>query len=85
MKAEAPASPSVGEGVVIGAGPEGCQYMVALSAEIVAAEEAQLAPEYEPGQRVVYHAPDGSLMDASVGELNASHWCGQTRLCTIIL
>ncbi|BDA46061.1 probable vacuolar protein sorting-associated protein VTA1 homolog at N-terminal half [Coccomyxa sp. Obi] len=55
-------------------GPEGCQYMVALSQQIVEADEAHLAPEFEPGQRVVYHAPDGSLMDASVSELNASHW-----------
>lgn len=49
--------------------------MVALSQEIVQADEEQLAPEFEPGQRVLYHAPDGSLMDASVGELNTSHWC----------
>ena len=47
---------------------------MALSQHIVEADEAQLAPDFEPGQRVIYHAPDGSLMDASVSELNASHW-----------
>lgn len=49
--------------------------MVALTQAIVQAEEAQLAPEFEPGQRVLYHAPDGSVLDASVVELHASHWC----------
>ena len=47
---------------------------MALSQHIVEAEEAQLAPDFAPGQRVVYHAPDGSLMDASISELNTSHW-----------
>ena len=68
---------SISEDSFAGADPEGSQYMVALSQEIVQADEAQLAPEFEPGQRVVYQAPDGSLMDASVGELNASHWSAQ--------
>lgn len=58
-----------------GAGPAGALYMVALASHIVEAEEAQLARELEPGQRVSYSAPDGSHLDASVAELNASHWC----------
>lgn len=49
-------------------------YLVALSQSIVQATEDQLAPEYEPGQRVIYHNSDGSVVDASVGEMDITRW-----------
>jgi hypothetical protein len=62
------------------AGGEAAQYLVALSQSIVQASEDQLAPEYEPGQRVVYHAADRTLVDASVGEMDITHWCVQANI-----
>ena len=49
-------------------------YIVALAQEIVQAAQDQLAPDLEPGQRVIYSAPDGSELGASVADLQASRW-----------
>ena len=50
------------------------EYMVALQQSIVQASELQLAPEFEPGQRVEFHTADGQVLDASVVQINATHW-----------
>ena len=57
------------------AGGQGAEYMVALAQEIVHAAQDQLAPDLEPGQRVIYSAPDGSELGASVADLHTSRWC----------
>lgn len=49
--------------------------MVALQQSIVQASELQLAPEFEPGQRVEFHTADGEVLDASVVQINTTHWC----------
>ena len=56
-----------------GAGGE-AEYMVALQQTIVQASELQMAPEFEPGQRVEFHDADGQILDASVVQIDASHW-----------
>lgn len=48
--------------------------MVALQQAIVQASELQLAPEFEPGQRVEFHTADGQVVDASVVQISATHW-----------
>ena len=48
--------------------------MVGLQQAIVQANELQLAPEYEPGQRVEFDTEDGQILDASVVQVNATHW-----------
>ncbi|CAK0749802.1 hypothetical protein CVIRNUC_001939 [Coccomyxa viridis] len=50
------------------------EYMVALQQTIVQASELQMAPEFEPGQRVEFHNADGQIQDASVVQIDASHW-----------
>ena len=47
---------------------------MALQQSIVQASELQLAPEFEPGQRVEFYSADGQVTDASVVQINASHW-----------
>ena len=59
--------------VLTGAGGE-AEYMVALQQTIVQASELQMAPEFEPGQRVEFHDSDGQILDASVVQIDASHW-----------
>ena len=49
--------------------------MVALQQSIVQASELQLALEFEPGQRVEFHTADGEVLDASVVQINTTHWC----------
>lgn len=54
--------------------------MVALQQSIVQASELQLAPEFEPGQRVEFHTADGETVDASVVEINTTNWCDPLTL-----
>lgn len=49
-------------------------YMVGLAQTVVSAEDAALAPDYEPGARVVFHAPGGSAVEAAVAQTDCSHW-----------
>ena len=63
------------------AGGQGAEYMVALAQEIVHAAQDQLALDLEPGQRVIYSAPDGSELGASVADLHTSRWCAPVWLC----
>ena len=48
--------------------------MVALQQAIVQASELQLAPEFEPRHRVDFHTADGQVLDASVVQIDATHW-----------
>ena len=61
------------QAVLTGAGGEE-EYMVALQQTIVQASERQMAPEFEPGQRVEFHNADGQILDASVVQVDASQW-----------
>ena len=61
------------DGPLAGAGGE-AEYMVALQQTIVQASELQMAPEFEPGQRVEFQSADGQILDASVVQIDASHW-----------
>ena len=51
----------------------GWAYTVALPTRIVQVLEQALAPEYEPGERVRYHGPDG-VVAASIVKTDAAHW-----------
>jgi vacuolar protein sorting-associated protein VTA1 len=58
-----------------GAHPERPSYLVALPDRIATIEDAtQLAPELATGDAVRYHGPSGQSMDATVAELDLSHW-----------
>lgn len=50
-------------------------YMVGLAQTVVSAEDDALAPDYEPGARVVFHAPGGAAVEAAVAQTDSSHWC----------
>ena len=50
--------------------------MITLCADRIAAvsDTTQLAPELSTGEAVRYHGPSGKTLDATVAELDLSHW-----------
>lgn len=56
------------------AGPARVVYVVGLAQTVVTAEDGQLAPDFEPGARVVFHAPGGAAVTAAVAQADISHW-----------
>ena len=51
------------------------QYSVALPDRIVSVFEHILAPDFEPGDSVMYQSPEGTNLPATVVQTDASHWC----------
>ena len=49
-------------------------YIVAIATEVLTLQEDRLAPDWEPGQRVVYTPESNEAEEACIVKTDASHW-----------
>jgi hypothetical protein len=61
-------------------------HRLAPAADRIAAVEVaeQLAPELATGEAVQYHGPSGQSVQATIAEIDLSHWCVGGVVCVSV-